>query len=170
MNRLHTTHERWLAGLFLCLLLGVFASLLFQRINRSATAVPVVHTPEITVSIQGSVRNPGTYALPFGARASDLLERAGGFSVGAAEALFRPVAVLRDGEHVFVPALQTGPGITRVSLNSATAAQLEALPSVGPVMAERIIAARPFHRVEDLLNVSGIGEKTFERIAPSVGL
>lgn len=168
MNRLHTSLERWLAGLFVCVLLGVFAVSAAQRLARPGAAEPVVHTPNITVSVHGAVQIPGTYTVPFGARASELLELAGGFSSGAATALFRPAQVLRDGEQLFVPEQTTDNPL--VSLNSASQTQLETLPGVGPVMAERIIAARPFHRIEDLLLVSGIGDKTFQRITPHVGL
>ncbi len=55
-----------------------------------------------------------------------------------------------------------------ISLNRATAAELESLPGIGPVYAERIIAARPFDSVEDLLRVRGIGPATFERVASLV--
>lgn len=167
MNRLPTSLERWLALVFVCILLGVFAVSVAQRLARPG-ADPVVHTPNITVSVQGAVQAPGTYTVPFGARASELLELAGGFASGAAEALFRPAQVLRDGEQLFIPTHATDTPL--VSLNSASVAQLETLPGVGPVMAERIIAARPFHRVEDLRQVSGVGEKTFARLAPHVGL
>lgn len=167
MNRLHTSLERWLAALFVCVLLGVFAVSAAQRLSRPG-AEPVVHTPNITVSVHGAVQIPGTYTVPFGARASELLELAGGFGSGAATALFRPAQVLRDGEQLFIPLQATDTPL--VSLNSASQTQLETLPGVGPVMAERIAAARPFHRIEDLLLVSGIGDKTFQRIAPHVGL
>src|SRR5690625_2471150 len=149
MNRLHTSLERWLAAVFVCVLLGVFAVSTAQRLARNRSAQPVVHTPNITVSVQGAVQAPGTYTVPFGARASELLALAGGFGPDAATALFRPAQVLRDGEQLYIPELSHDAPL--VSLNSASAAQLEELPGVGPVMAERIIANRPFHRVEDLL-------------------
>lgn len=168
MNRLHTSLERWLAGVFVCVLLGVFAVSTAQRLARSSSAKPVVHTADITVSVDGAVHAPGTYTVPFGARAGELLELAGGFGPSAATALFQPAQVLRDGEQLFVAELMADTPL--VSLNSATAAQLEELPGVGPVMAERIIAGRPFHRVEDVLQVSGVGEKTFARLAPHLGL
>jgi len=56
----------------------------------------------------------------------------------------------------------------RVSLNRASRAELEALPGVGPALAERIIAHRPYLRIDDLLQVPGIGPRLFARIAPLV--
>jgi competence ComEA-like helix-hairpin-helix protein len=58
------------------------------------------------------------------------------------------------------------PGKGRVSLNRASAADLQRLPGIGPVMAGRIIAARPFLTEDDLLRVEGIGEATFESLKP----
>ena len=69
-----------------------------------------------------------------------------------------------------VPRLRTESGDIRISLNSATAAELESLPGVGPATARRIIAGRPYGRVDDLIRVSGIGPKTLERLRPRVGL
>ncbi len=57
---------------------------------------------------------------------------------------------------------------TRVSLNRASLAELEALPGIGPTLARRIVAHRPYLRLEDLLRVPGIGPKTLERIRPYV--
>ncbi len=70
---------------------------------------------------------------------------------------------------VFVPEARTATGEDRLSLNTATERELELLvPGVGPVTAAKIVSARPFESVDDLLNVSGIGPATLEKIRPYV--
>ncbi|MFA5552879.1 MAG: ComEA family DNA-binding protein, partial [Trueperaceae bacterium] len=61
-------------------------------------------------------------------------------------------------------------GSRRVSVNSAPADLLQSLPGVGPAIAQRIIENRPYSRIDDLLNVPGIGPRTLERLRPQVGL
>ncbi|MGL3151727.1 helix-hairpin-helix domain-containing protein [Microbacterium sp. A82] len=126
---------------------------------------------EIYVHVLGQVENPGLYLLDVDARVVDALSAAGGTLDDAdlqAVNLARP---LSDGEQLLVPVIgepvDTG-GAARhsdglVNLNSADQAALEALPRIGPALAQRIIEWREkngrFQAVEDLLAVSGIGEK-----------
>ena len=77
-------------------------------------------------------------------------------------------APLDTGDAVFVPTVQTEQGEPRVSINNATLAELDTLPGVGPATAQKIVAARPFNEVDDLLNVSGIGPATLEKLRPLV--
>lgn len=125
----------------------------------------------MVVHVAGWVEIPGLVRLPVGARVGDAVAAAGGIRPGASLADLNLAQPLTDGEQVAVP----GPGAPAsadagggedddglVRLNSATAQDLERLPGVGPVLAERIVGHRedmgPFERVEDLLEVSGIGE------------
>jgi competence protein ComEA len=62
------------------------------------------------------------------------------------------------------------PPSRRIDVNTATREELEALPGVGPVLAERIIDGRPYRLVEDLRRVKGIGEKRMEQLRPLVGV
>lgn len=66
--------------------------------------------------------------------------------------------------------LRDAPPAEPVDLNRATSRQLQSIPGVGPVLAERIISHRPYERVEDLLRVPGIGERLFQRIKPFVAV
>lgn len=132
---------------------------------------PVVTAqPDITVAISGAVRVPGSYALPWGSRISDAVEAAGGFTLQAEQSLVNLADPLDAGEAVFVPDVHTETGEVRVSVNSASAVELDTLPGVGPATAALIIAGRPYNSFEDLLNVKGIGPKTLEKLRPKAKL
>jgi competence protein ComEA len=137
---------------------------------------PSAPPEQVVVHVSGAVADPGVRTLPGGARVDDAVQAAGG-ATGAARTdqlnLARP---LRDGEQIHVPdASEAAVAATAgadpaalVNLNRATAAELEELPGVGPVLAERIVAHRErqggFRSVADLQQVSGIGEKTFAEL------
>ncbi|MDZ7706007.1 MAG: ComEA family DNA-binding protein [Trueperaceae bacterium] len=126
--------------------------------------------PDVTVSVDGAVRNPGVYTLPWGARVGDLIERAGGLSTGAESSLVNRAEPLDEGSTVYVPfALRDG-GDERISINSGSVADLESLPGIGPALSARIIAGRPYASVNDLQRISGIGPATLERLRPLVKL
>ncbi len=119
----------------------------------------------ITVHVSGAVLRPGLVVLPPGARVADAVAAAGGAAPDADLAALNLAAPVANAAQVVVPgagaaASGSAPGL--VSLNGATAADLEALPGVGPVTAARIVAHRqqhgPFAAIEDLLDVPGIGE------------
>lgn len=150
-----------------CVLLGLIA--MSQRYLPRAGAV-YLERPDVVVSVEGQVARPGAYTLPFGARVADLIEVAGGFLPAAARSLVAVADPLTDGEVVQVPALTASTGVERVSLNSASVEALEALPGIGPAIAARIVAHRPFARVDDLTIVPGIGPRTLQRLRPLVSL
>lgn len=136
---------------------------------------------EVVVHVAGKVRRPGIVVLSPGARVVDALKAAGGARPGVDLAGLNLARLLVDGEQVIVGApaaagavAPAGPAAPdaggRVNLNTASAAQLEELPGVGPVTAAAIVAFReeqgPFASVDQLLDVSGIGEATLAEIAP----
>ena len=144
---------------------------------------------EVVVEIVGAVQAPGVYRSPAGSRVGDLVERAGGYSpridTARAEQELNLAAPVKDGEHIRVPsrddpairpsgAMTPGSeqgGAAPVDLNSATQAQLEELPGVGPATAQKIIAAReeaPFATVDELRSRGVLGEKTFEKLRPLI--
>lgn len=141
----------------------LLGAVLVPRVWGGPAPVAVVQ-PRITVSIEGEVARPGAYEVEFGARVDDLVELAGGFRAGAARTLVALAAPLTDGQVVQVPAVAATGVPSRVSLNSATLAELETLPGVGPATAGLIIDNRPYSRVDDLLRVPGIGPKKLERL------
>ncbi len=129
---------------------------------------PTVEDPDLAVAVTGAVAAPGTYLLPWGARVADAVEAAGGTAPDAAADLLAPARLLVDGERVHVPASRPADADPRISLNEASVHELERLPGVGPALAQRIVADRPYHRVEDLQRVRGIGPVTYQRLADRI--
>ncbi|MEJ2359546.1 MAG: ComEA family DNA-binding protein [Deinococcales bacterium] len=129
-----------------------------------------VERPDITASVEGAVAHPGAYRLPWGARVTDLVGAAGGLLPGAARELVALADPLTDGEVVQVPRERAEGGDPRVRLNEAGVEALTRLPGIGPALARRIVAARPFATVDDLLRVPGIGPKTLAALRPRVRL
>lgn len=124
-------------------------------------------TATITVHVSGAVVAPGLVEVTSSARIADVIAAAGGTSSEANLVALNLAAPVRDGEQVVVPTLGNRSEVAmtdtgRVRLNSAAAAELEQIPGVGPVLAGRIVEVRElmggFAAVEDLLDVSGIGE------------
>jgi competence protein ComEA len=132
---------------------------------------------EIFVHILGAVNRPGLYRLHDGDRAIDAVAAAGGYTDTADRRQLNLARFLSDGEQIYVPeegeevpgaaggGSASGGANGKVNINTADAAALETLPRVGPALAARILAWREengrFTSIEDLLSVSGIGEKTF---------
>lgn len=127
-------------------------------------AAPLPDRPDVEVAIQGAVRAPGRYRLAWGTRVGDLVEAAGGLTADAVVELIDPVAPLVDGALVHVPRRRSEPSERRISINEASLSELERLPGIGPTLAQRIVAARPFSRLDDLERVRGIGPATLERL------
>jgi competence protein ComEA len=117
--------------------------------------------PLIVVDVGGAVARPGVVRLPSGARVADAIAVAGGTTPDADPATLNKAAILRDGARVYVPRYgETPPAGSlgsdserKVDINHATAAELEALPGIGPSTAARIVRAREqkvFTKVEEL--------------------
>lgn len=138
------------------------------------TQAPTATSGTIVVDVSGKVAQPGIVTLPAGSRVVDAIEAAGGTKADTSG--LNLARVLVDGEQIVVgvTAPQTAGGSTAVSLNSATAQQLESLPGIGPVTAQAIISWRTanggFKRIDDLLKVKGIGSKTLAELKPHVAL
>lgn len=133
----------------------------------------------ILVDVAGWVRRPGVYEFAEGARVIDAIDAAGGARPGAVLSSLNLAAPLVDGTQVLVPkesqsapTTETGTGTSGatglVNVNSATNAELETLPGIGEIIAQAIVDHRtengPFTSVEQLVDVSGIGDATLENI------
>lgn len=148
------------------------------------TPVPLPPTPTpapVHVYVSGAVAIPGVYTLPVNSRVEDAVRAAGGFAADADREGVNLALSVRDGDHVHIPrrgetastktkhtsAARAAPA-SPVDVNRATLAELEAIPGIGHVMAQRIVAHRPYGNVEDLLHVPGIGPATLAKIRPYV--
>lgn len=138
----------------------------------------------IRIYVTGAVaQSEQIISIAAGSRVEDAIAAAGGFRSDADRTRVNLAAILRDGDQVHVPTLQetaslpetseglpTPPGGVRIYINSATLAELQTLPGIGPAMAERILAHReangPFQSLADLDAVEGIGPATLERLEP----
>lgn len=168
--------------------------------NNMIDSQAVVSTPleedqeeeRIMVDIKGEVKKPGVYELLEGDRVIDALEKAGGTTEAGTTKYLNLAQKLSDGMVVYVPTQeevaegkvplgsngsnlnQSSSASGKISLNQGTAQDLESLPGIGPSKAQAIIQYReqngPFKKVEDLLNISGIGPKVFERVKDLVEL
>jgi competence protein ComEA len=146
-------------------------------VPAAAVAAP---STKVTVDVEGTVRKPGIVVLRAGARVVDAVGAAGGPFRRDQLAGLNLATVLTDGQLVVVGGLATagsgagGAGTTEglVNLNTASADDLDAIPGVGPVTAESIVAWRQhngsFHTVDELLEVDGIGPGKFAKIKPHV--
>lgn len=139
---------------------------------------PVVH-------VSGAVREPGVVTLPEGSRVADAVAASGGAMPDARLDRLNLARRVDDGERIHVtrvgedappPEEPASRGVLpdgRIDLNAASQTELETLPGVGPARAQAIIAerdARAFRVPGDLRRVPGIGEATFQRLAPLVAV
>jgi competence protein ComEA len=170
-------------GLLLFALVALGVKQLYSGAHPVPLAVAPIHVspasssarpraaPGLVVDVEGAVRRPGLVRLPAGSRVADAVARAGGPTRHADRSGFNLAAPVSDGQQVLVPragsggaALPSTSGAAAagpVSLSSATAEQLDTLPGVGPVTAQKIIDYRTqhgaFHSVDELDAIPGIG-------------
>jgi competence protein ComEA len=167
------------------LLLIVFLYEKESSTTREAIGEPGVQ-PTIVVAIEGAVGTPGVYELPGGSRVQHALDAAGGLTEHADLASVNPAAPLEDGERIIVPfqktpapvepSNQTPPAEPAsagpLNINTASAAELDELPGIGEVIAERIVAYRERHgafsSIEELAEVSGISERMVDDLRPLI--
>jgi competence protein ComEA len=148
-------------------------------IPEQAQASPTSSTL-LVVAVAGKVRRPGVVRLPAGSRVADAVAAAGGALPGSDLTMLNLARKLVDGEQVVVgvPAAAAAPAPgasgSLISLNSATAEQFDALPGVGPVLAQRLVEFRTtnggFRSVDQLREVDGIGESRYQRLKDLVTL
>lgn len=158
-----------------------------NQVNPSQTDDPPDDTEDafvedvsIYVDIKGAVNNPGVFEATPGERVNDMIQRAGGFTNEADQTQVNLAQKVHDEMSIIVPttgdvienASNNEIGSEKVHLNSASKEEIETLSGIGPSKAEAIIAYREenglFQSLEDLLNVSGIGEKTIEQLQDSI--
>ncbi|MCP4303285.1 MAG: ComEA family DNA-binding protein [bacterium] len=175
----------WLSAVGL--IAAAIAASIWYGGSSSPTSPPLLFDPvadgsehPITVHVAGEVVAPGLVEVASGSRVADAVAAAGGSTRSADLTRVNLAAELRDGQQIVIPGPATatsGGAIEQdgsVRINTASVGELEQLPGVGPVLAERIAAYRddhgPFAAVEDLLDVPGIGEGKLETLRDAVAL
>jgi competence protein ComEA len=192
-----------LCALVIAVVASIFAprgtSDLVESIGGSASATPGAgadnaqpggsSSTTLFVHVFGAVNHPGLFELRDGARVIDAVSAAGGFTDDADRGGVNLARLVADGEQIAVPREGEGPPATaetgtggtgnagatkKVSLNSASLAELATLPQIGPATAQRIVDWRTangrFSAVEDLMSVSGIGQKTFDGLKDLISI
>lgn len=148
--------------------------------------VPLEASPDIVVvDVAGAVVSPSVVHLDAGARVDDAIRAAGGLAEDADVSAVNRAAVLSDGQKIYIPRTgeeapeggdaaadsagqnaSAGSDASKININTATAEELQSLKGVGPATADKIIEYRSlygaFGSIEDIKNVSGIGDKTFD--------
>lgn len=173
-----------LVGLVL-LIGGLFSSGLLSKTflkqskyNEKATVSP----SQIKVDVSGAVLNPGVYSLPSGSRIEEAIKAAGGVTEAADLTYFSKTINLAqkisDGMKVYIPrAQEAGPSGTTlgalaqnslININNASLGELDKLPGVGEVTAQKIIDKRPYGSIEELLIKKAVSKAVYERIKDQV--
>ncbi len=158
-----------------------------MRENNQLGKMEKEEKEEIVVHLSGSVIRPGVYYLEEGARVVDLLQQGGGGTPQSDLHHINLAAPLYDGQRIFIPekgavSFQEGQYSTTnvgtqegaININTSSQTQLEELPGVGPSRAKAILDYRsnegPFASKEELMNVTGIGEKTFATLKDLISI
>ena len=162
---------------------AILISLNSAKPYESASESVTIEEPSVFVHVVGEVEKPGIYIVANRARVFDAIIAAGGFTKSADQSTVNLAREVSDGEQVVVmaagaqsgsAAAQTSAQTALISLNRASQLELEALPGVGPTLAGRMIDWRTanggFKKKEDLLKVSGIGNKMFDGMKDLVTL
>lgn len=126
--------------------------------------------------ISGEVNKPGVYELPNDhTTILELIDLAGGLTSNTdhnyISKTLNLAEIVKDSDHIFIPSNTTFASnkgtntmLAKIDINSASESQLDSLPGIGPSTAQKIIQARPFTNIEDIKNVSGIGDSKFNQI------
>jgi competence protein ComEA len=155
----------------------------------TATPPPTPTPRPLCVYVSGAVTHPDVYELPYDSIVKDAIEAAGGPTDEADLDRINLARRVYDEEQIYVPQKgeeslpvsppsgpslhsPSSPGGGKVNINTATAEELDTLPGIGPSLAQRIIDCRttngPFQSIEDIKNVRGIGDVTFEELKDKI--
>lgn len=162
-----------------------YENIVVQSIENEVPEEIIEEKEYIKIHVTGQVRSPGIIVLEYGQRISDAIEKVGGITEFASLKNVNLAYKLEDGQKLYIPTveddeksvlLENGENIIQITnssgkskiinINKASETELEEIPGVGPSMASKIVNYRKengeFKSIEDLKNISGIGEKKFE--------
>ncbi len=172
-------------GLFV---LALGAGLYFFKSNSESGDIKIIsgalpsgaQPQEIVVDVGGAVNLPGLYKLSGDARVANAISAAGGMTGDADSKQVNLAAKISDGQKVYIPDktqssnvktqnLGEVAGATNlININTATASELDTLPGIGPVTANKIIASRPYSSLNDLLSKKAVSSSVFEKIKDKI--
>jgi competence protein ComEA len=158
------------------MILSIVYLVALQVVNKRISALDFTSSSAITyesedssyytVKISGAVANPGTYTVAKGSNLSYLITLAGGLNDDADSSTYNLTTTLTNNTSYYIGKVSSDD--EKISINTATLAQLDTLPGIGTVLAGRIISYRTsngaFESIEDITKVSGIGTTLFEQI------
>ncbi|OGD92467.1 hypothetical protein A2697_02880 [Candidatus Curtissbacteria bacterium RIFCSPHIGHO2_01_FULL_41_44] len=168
----------FLAGVFV---LAVAAGLFFFKNQNSGSEIQIIASTDkvapgqIIVHVDGSVKKPGVYKLADQSRVVDAVGAAGGLTEDADQSKVNLASKLVDGQKIYIRSVGEGDGrivgettgvsvSSLVNINTASEAELDKLPGIGPVTAAKIIASRPYGSLEELLTKKVVSKSVFEKI------
>lgn len=145
------------------------------------------NTGNIVVDIAGAVVKPGVYEIPYNSRMVDALIPAGGLAESAdrnyLSKYINMAQKLVDGQKIYIPSLDeknfapvagsvagVSDVMSLINLNTASSSQLDTLPGIGPATAEKIMAARPYSAVEELVSKKAVSQSVFDKIKGKVSV
>jgi competence protein ComEA len=147
---------------------------------------PILEPEKIIVDVKGQVKMPGVYQSSQGERVIDVINRSGGLTENADESQVNFAEHVQDAMVIYIPAkgeagiavpsgsvTQNGSS-DKININKADETQLQEIPGIGPAKASAIIEYREsngsFNTIEDIKNITGIGDKTFEKLKDSISV
>ena len=179
--------HRWAVLLALVGITLMGAGVFWWRSGDSELAQPefeisATESAKLVVDVSGEVAKPGVYELPAGSRVEDVLQIAGGETENAdtnyIEKYLNRAAKVNDGQKLYIPsrdAEKTQNSNVKsqkdlININSASQAELEALPGIGPVTAGKIIANRPYQNISELVERKIVGQKVYDQIKDQISV
>lgn len=153
--------------IFLCFILVTFTSMIFVA---DAKADDVIYINYIFVDVKGEVENPGVYRVTANTRVFQLIEMAGGLTDDSYTRNVNLASITKDEQIIYIPNINEiadNSLVNLININIASIDLLTTLPNIGESLAQEIVNYRniqSFSTIEEIMNVSGIGISTFEKI------